>query len=122
MNYGHSFGHAIEAASQFSIPHGIAVTLGMDLANYVAHHRQRLSKQDYLKMSTVFRANAAEHRYTKIDKELFFSALAKDKKNIDGALGVILLNKDLQAEKVFIDNDVAFQNLCSTYLQVEMAS
>src|SRR5581483_3202456 len=36
MNYGHSFGHAIESATDFAVPHGIAVTLGMDLANYTA--------------------------------------------------------------------------------------
>ena len=36
MNYGHSFGHAIESATNYSIPHGIAVTIGMDIANYVA--------------------------------------------------------------------------------------
>src|SRR2546430_1265983 len=29
MNYGHSFGHAIEAATDFTVPHGIAVTMGM---------------------------------------------------------------------------------------------
>jgi 3-dehydroquinate synthase len=32
LNFGHSFGHAIEAASQFRIPHGEAVALGMMLA------------------------------------------------------------------------------------------
>src|SRR5665647_1032161 len=36
MNYGHSFGHAIESATDFAVPHGIAVTMGMDMANFVA--------------------------------------------------------------------------------------
>ena len=36
MNYGHSFGHAIETATNYGIPHGIAVTIGMDMANFVA--------------------------------------------------------------------------------------
>ena len=36
MNYGHSFGHAIETATNYEIPHGIAVTIGMDIANYFA--------------------------------------------------------------------------------------
>ena len=35
FNYGHTFGHAIEAISKYEISHGIAVTLGMDLANYI---------------------------------------------------------------------------------------
>ena len=29
LNYGHTFGHAIESASNYLIPHGIAVLLGM---------------------------------------------------------------------------------------------
>jgi hypothetical protein len=32
MNYGHSFGHALESATAFAVPHGIAVTIGMDMA------------------------------------------------------------------------------------------
>ena len=32
LNFGHSFGHALEAASSFEIPHGIGVLLGMKAA------------------------------------------------------------------------------------------
>ena len=35
LNYGHSFGHAMESATDFAIPHGIAVSIGMDMANFV---------------------------------------------------------------------------------------
>jgi 3-dehydroquinate synthase len=33
LNYGHTMGHAIEAASEFQIPHGVAVLMGMKAAN-----------------------------------------------------------------------------------------
>ena len=32
LNFGHTFGHAIEAASNYTMPHGVAVGLGMMLA------------------------------------------------------------------------------------------
>jgi len=33
MNYGHTFGHAIEKLMNFQIPHGLGVLLGMHIAN-----------------------------------------------------------------------------------------
>ena len=37
---GFSFGHAIESTTNYKIPHGIAVTIGMDLANYISMKRE----------------------------------------------------------------------------------
>ena len=39
LNFGHCFGHAIEAATAFAVPHGQAVVLGMLLAEAVAARR-----------------------------------------------------------------------------------
>lgn len=36
LNYGHTFGHALEASSNFEIAHGVAVALGMLVANQYA--------------------------------------------------------------------------------------
>lgn len=43
LNYGHTFGHAIEAASDYKIPHGEAISIGMAISNHVA---QKLGKQE----------------------------------------------------------------------------
>lgn len=43
MNYGHTFGHAIEAATDYKISHDHAISIGMVMANKVA---QNLGKQD----------------------------------------------------------------------------
>jgi len=39
LNFGHCFGHALEAATSFAVPHGQAVVLGMLLAETVAVKR-----------------------------------------------------------------------------------
>lgn len=36
LNYGHTFGHAIESITDYKIPHGIAVAFGMGISNYVS--------------------------------------------------------------------------------------
>ena len=36
LNYGHTMGHAIEAASQYRIPHGKAIAIGMIYEGYLA--------------------------------------------------------------------------------------
>lgn len=39
LNYGHSFGHALEAMVQYRIPHGTAVAIGMMVENEIASRR-----------------------------------------------------------------------------------
>jgi len=46
LNYGHTFGHAIEALSDFKISHGEAVVAGMILANQLSHKRGLMSASD----------------------------------------------------------------------------
>ena len=35
LNYGHTFGHALEALTHHAIPHGLAVAWGIDLINFL---------------------------------------------------------------------------------------
>lgn len=44
MNYGHTFGHALETESTFAVPHGQAVTAGCLIANEISTARGLISK------------------------------------------------------------------------------
>jgi 3-dehydroquinate synthase len=44
LNFGHCFGHALESSSDFAIPHGQAVTIGILFANLVAVERGLLDR------------------------------------------------------------------------------
>jgi len=57
FNYGHSFGHAIESATNYAVPHGIAVTMGMQMANFIAVRRGVLPSEHYERMRPMIRAN-----------------------------------------------------------------
>ena len=47
LNYGHTIGHAIEVLSEYKIPHGQAVIMGMVIVNKLAANRGILNKSDY---------------------------------------------------------------------------
>jgi len=44
MNYGHSFGHAIEAVSGYKIPHGEAVLMGIEIINKLFTNSNEITK------------------------------------------------------------------------------
>lgn len=46
LNYGHTFGHAIESASEFRISHGVAVGLGIIAAGVMAQALGRVGAHD----------------------------------------------------------------------------
>jgi 3-dehydroquinate synthase len=49
LNFGHTFGHALETTSQNNLPHGIAVILGSMIASRIAHKLQyKVSNYDLL--------------------------------------------------------------------------
>jgi 3-dehydroquinate synthase len=117
MNYGHSFGHAIESATNFEIPHGIAVTIGMDMANFVSARLKIGSFLNYEKMHELMYRNYEAHRDTKIPLAEFFKAIGKDKKNQDGLLGLILPDENALLSKRMIANDQSFQDACADFLK-----
>ena len=117
FNYGHSFGHAIEAATHFAIPHGIAVSIGCDMANFCALRLGISTNQIFDNMHPIFQANYQGYENVEIPFELFITAIGKDKKNTGkDILSLILPN---QVGKIFKDhytNDEDLQKIFKEYL------
>ena len=122
MNYGHSFGHALESATNYKIPHGIAVTIGMDMANYVAMRAGITTEEHYSRMHGVLRENYIDFVEEKILLASFLSAIAKDKKNMGNThLSLILPNQDGLITKTSLPLDSTFELCCLDYLMKERA-
>lgn len=117
MNYGHTFGHAIEAATQFSVPHGIAVTMGADMANFVAAGLGRTTADHDARMHPTLRANYAGFEQTEVPLEAFLTAIARDKKNTDIGLTLILPDREGRVAITTTPNDQQFHSLCETFLR-----
>jgi shikimate kinase/3-dehydroquinate synthase len=79
LNLGHTFAHALEAAAGFELPHGRAVALGLLAA-------LRLSGLDTSAVEETLKPEPV-----RVDRELAWAALARDKKVVDGVPRLVLL-------------------------------
>lgn len=117
FNYGHSFGHAIEAATDFAVPHGIAVTIGMDMANRIAVLRGLVAEQHYLRMHSALRKNYLPFIATPIPLDGMLSALMKDKKNTSNKLVLIFpVGDEATIQRVNVPPDEDFKSQCQQFL------
>lgn len=94
LNFAHTFGHAIEVVTDYNIPHGTAVAIGMIMANHISYNR------GYLKDEIVSRSENMLLRVIDIDWELlekpyeyYINAIKKDKKQIDSSLTAVLITE-----------------------------
>ena len=96
LNFGHCFGHAIESATDFDVPHGQAVVLGIVLAGLVACGRGRLTRPRLDDMVARFLlptlTSAALTR--ELGRDAIVEAMHHDKKRSGAGLAVVLPSED----------------------------
>ena len=112
LNYGHSFGHALESSSNYSIPHGIGVLLGMLSANSFAHGS--IENNDLNRFLIYeFRESGFMNEVILLDRKELISALARDKKNSKDFQVLILPSEAGSLEKVRIPLTEQNLNKCA---------
>lgn len=118
FNYGHSFGHAIESATNFGMPHGVAVAMGMDMANRIAVLRGLLPELQYQRMHTVLRRTYDAFSATPVPIDQMLAALMKDKKNTTSKLVLIFpLGDQARIERVEVPPDDIFRAQCEQFFK-----
>ena len=96
LNFGHTFGHAIESASDFAINHGAAVGLGMLCALEFAGSRglvQPDGSLQRLRLHTLDLLQAVpglRDHFSRLDMPGFETALLSDKKHTPDRLTLVL--------------------------------
>lgn len=90
LNYGHTFAHAFEAASNYKLPHGEAVALGMACAARMAVRRGIFSEKDEARQNHLVRAAGLPLRPRGIPLKQVLLAMQHDKKKRDGRLCFVL--------------------------------
>ena len=99
LNFGHTFAHGLEGASNFSkkINHGEAVLVGMYLATKLSEQRKICSVKTFNRLKNFYRKNNLPNNikkyflHNKLNKIIKY--MINDKKNNDSKINLILLKK-----------------------------
>ncbi len=105
LNFGHTFGHAIEVYR--NLPHGLAVGIGMLAAMYLSTKKTGLSKEVYQSYSQWLKAQFSAFHFSLSafhlkDIEAMLPLMHQDKKNVSGAVRCVLL-QDLGAAMIDVE-------------------
>jgi 3-dehydroquinate synthase len=101
LNYGHCFGHGIESATNFAIPHGIAITMGMNIANNLALDEGLITQDRYDIMHRTLFPVYEKYSHIQINTKEVFAAMTKDKKNTGSKINLILPVGDIMEKRGF---------------------
>ena len=82
LNLGHTFAHALEAASKYKLPHGEAVALGLTAALRLSDLPDDAARVEEL----------LEPERARVDLDAAWAALQRDKKARDGRVQLVLLD------------------------------
>ena len=100
LNFGHTFGHAIEAKTRYKkLSHGAAITLGMVIASKISFFEGHI--KDYqleniinLIASIGLDTDHSSYKYSELKKYII-----NDKKIADGKLNLIMIDENYKAFK-----------------------
>lgn len=113
LNYGHTFGHALEAYTHNKIPHGKAVIWGIDVVNYFAWKTGLIKKELYLDIKGLIKRAFIKKEILIASPHDLFEIIKTDKKvngnilnfamlDAPGHLSVHPMKIDRELENLFI--------------------
>lgn len=104
LNFGHTIGHAVEAASRFELLHGFAVAIGMVAATRIAVRRSLLDRAAAERIIALISAYELPTEVPEdLDRETIKSYLLSDKKRVGKRLFFVLPTND---QDVIITDEV----------------
>jgi len=96
LNFGHTFGHALEAMNQYNknLNHGEAIAIGMVIAAKISNKFNNISNNELKDiMNHIEKANLPI-KTNKIYDKKFFQHIILDKKNENKKINLVLLKKN----------------------------
>jgi len=90
LNYGHSFGHALEKITKYKISHGLAVAHGINISNFISLNKKYINLNIYKDIEKEILKIVDLKKIKKLNLNNFMEILKKDKKNKNNQIRVVL--------------------------------
>ena len=122
LNYGHSFGHALEALTKNAVPHGYGVLFGIDIINYLGVLWNMTPEVLYLDIQGVIRKYFPNFEIpSTFNAEELVLQISKDKKMSSGLMNFAVLFEvgDIRIQSKKLDEVLVTQ--VSDYLSEKRA-
>lgn len=105
LNYGHELGHALEPVSDYEVPHGTAVVIGMIFANHISLKRGWIPEKTNLYINEKLFLPHIKLSMVKLNGDYFdevklIGNMKKDKKRTTDELVLVLPDKNFNLLKV----------------------
>ncbi len=117
LNYGHTFGHALEAYTHNEIPHGKGVIWGIDVVNFIAQKEGLIDKDYYLEIKSLIKEYFLKNEIKIGSPHALFEIIKKDKKVKDNTIFLALLNGKSSLCVYPMPIDEKLENLFMDYLK-----
>lgn len=92
LNFGHTFGHAVESAAGFKLRHGECVIYGIVAELYLSNKIGVLSRKKLIKYLELPAKLKLKNNPGKLDFDLVYGNMEVDKKNKNGKINFVLLS------------------------------
>lgn len=92
LNYGHTFGHALEAYTNNAIPHGQGVIWGIDVVNYIAWKEKLITEEYYHDIKALIKRAFLTESIRIAEPEKLFEIIKTDKKAVTGIMNFAMLD------------------------------
>jgi 3-dehydroquinate synthase len=93
LNFGHTFGHAVETLSDFKLIHGECVAIGMVAGLYFSLKRGSITEAEFEAAQELITYFDLPVRAEGFNCEDIFNQMFYDKKTKDGKLNIVILDK-----------------------------
>jgi len=98
LNFGHTFGHAIEAYKNYKgITHGAAITLGMVIASRISFYEGYIKNYQLDNVINLISSIGLRTDYSKYNYIQLKKYIKSDKKIKNGKLNLVLIDKNFNA-------------------------